>query len=179
MRRPSFTQIVSIAYYLGQHFIAVVGEGICVMRADACGASMGDVEVAHVLSRAVLRLARRLRAERANHGLSSTAVGVLAHLRLEGPSTPGAIAKSEQHRPQSLTRVLADLERQGLLARAASLADGRQSLLSLTPAGAKALSAELAIREAWMAQALQALSPAERRTLATAAPVLDALSRLP
>jgi DNA-binding MarR family transcriptional regulator len=137
-----------------------------------------EAEVARLLSKSVLRLARRLRTERGERGLSCNAVGVLAHLRVEGPSTPGAIAEAEQHRPQSLTRILAELERLGLVIRTASPADGRQSLLSLTPAGTKALGGELAVREAWVAQALRSFAPKERRALAMAAPVLDALSRL-
>lgn len=137
-----------------------------------------EAEVARLLSKSVLRLARRLRTERSERGLSCNAVGVLAHLRVEGPSTPGAIAEAEQHRPQSLTRILAELERLALVARTASPADGRQSLLSLTSAGTKALGGELAVREAWVAQALRSFTPVERQVLAMAAPVLDALSRL-
>lgn len=137
-----------------------------------------EAEVARLLSKSVLRLARRLRAERGERGLSCNAVGVLAHLKVEGPSTPGAIAEAEQHRPQSLTRILAELERLALVVRTASPADGRQSLLSLTPAGAKALGGELAVREAWVAQALRSFAPMDRQVLAMAAPVLDALSSL-
>jgi DNA-binding MarR family transcriptional regulator len=137
-----------------------------------------EAEVARLLSRSVLRLARRLRTERGERGLSCNAVGVLAHLKVQGPSTPGAIAEAEQHRPQSLTRILAELERLALVVRTASPADGRQSLLSLTPSGTKALCGELAVREAWVAHALRSFAPMERQLLAMASPVLDALSRL-
>ena len=148
------------------------------MLTASCDKCPDEAEVARLLSKSVLRLARRLRTERGERGLSCNAVGVLAHLRVEGPSTPGAIAEAEQHRPQSLTRILAELERLALVARTASPADGRQSLLSLTSAGTKALGGELAVREAWVAQALRSFTPVERQVLAMAAPVLDALSRL-
>jgi DNA-binding MarR family transcriptional regulator len=156
----------------------MVREGIYAMRINSFAKSSDEVEVARLLSKSVLRLARRLRAERRERGLSCNAVGVLAHLKVEGPSTPGAIAEAEQHRPQSLTRILAELEGLALVVRTASPADGRQSVLSLTPAGTKALGGELAIREAWVAQALRSFSPLERQVLAMAAPVLDALSKL-
>lgn len=148
------------------------------MKTNSASKLSNEVEVARLLGKSVLRLARRLRAERSVNALSCNAVGVLAHLKVEGPSTPGAIAEAEQHRPQSLTRVLADLERQKLVARGACPHDGRQALLSLTPSGTKALSDELAVREAWLARALQDMAPIERQALAMAAPLLDALSRL-
>jgi DNA-binding MarR family transcriptional regulator len=125
---------------------------------------------------AVVRLARRMRAERPDGALSSNKVAVLGHLHRHGPSTPGQLAAAEGQQPQSLTRVLTDLQRAGHIARTRSPRDGRQALLSLTDAGARALRADMSARDAWLAEALNQLSDAERALLRVAAGLLDRLA---
>ena len=83
----------------------------------------------------VLRLARRLRAERAPGAMSSNQVAVLAHLSRFGASTPGAIAAAEGQQPQSLTRTFQELQLAGLIHRGRSARDGRESVLTITAAG--------------------------------------------
>ncbi|HEY4024668.1 MAG TPA: MarR family transcriptional regulator, partial [Pseudonocardiaceae bacterium] len=85
--------------------------------------------------RAMVRLSRRMRAQRAPDSLSLNKVSVLAHLYHHGPSTPGEITVAERQRPQSLTRVFAELERDGLIVREAHPEDGRSSVVTLTPRG--------------------------------------------
>ena len=96
------------------------------------GNSTVDVVRENVISdlrRGTLRLGRRLRAERPAGALSANKIAVLAHLRRTGPSTPGAIADAERQRPQSLTRVFTELERDGLITRSPSTEDRRASVL--------------------------------------------------
>ncbi|WP_371644879.1 MarR family transcriptional regulator [Streptomyces mirabilis] len=60
-------------------------------------------------------------------------------MRRHGAATPGEVAAAERQRPQSLTRVFAELESDGLIARTADGADRRQSVLTLTAEGLRAL----------------------------------------
>ncbi len=124
----------------------------------------------------VLRLARRLRSERGPGALSTNKVAVLAHLYREGPATPGQIAAADGQRPQSLTRTFTDLEHDGYLRRQRSSRDGRAALLTLTDAGARALRADMARRDAWLAGALRTLDDSQLAVLRSAADLLDLLA---
>src|SRR6202161_1589664 len=102
-------------------------------RSDACLAS--------ALRISVTRLARRLRAERAAHGLpvlselSDTQMGALGTLVAHGAMTPGELAEHEKVQPPSMTRVIAVLEQHGLVARAPHATDRRQVVLTVAPEG--------------------------------------------
>ena len=135
-------------------------------------AEVGAEQVTEI-RRGVIRLAGRLRLERSPSALSPNKVAVLGHLHRNGPSTPGAIAVGEHQRPQSLTRVFADLEQEGLVARVRSSDDRRASILRLTTAGRDALAADMAERDAWLASALARLTDAEVRLLGIAADLMD------
>ncbi len=133
---------------------------------------------AAVLRRAVVRLNRRLRQERGDGGLSPNQLAVLGHLHRRGSATPGEIAAEERQRPQSLTRVFAELEADGLIARETGTADRRQAVLTLTDPGRRALERDMAERDAWLAEALGALGETERGVLALAATVMDRLGTM-
>jgi DNA-binding MarR family transcriptional regulator len=132
-------------------------------------------EVAEV-RRAVVHLARRMRAERPAGALSPGKIAVLAQLHTAGPLTPGALAAAEFQKPQSLTRVLAELERAGLIVRGPDEHDRRRALVELTPAGSRALVADMADRDAWLSQAMTRLSETERGVLRLAVPLMDRLA---
>jgi DNA-binding MarR family transcriptional regulator len=139
---------------------------------------MDHLSEAARLRRAVVRLNRRLRQERGDGGLSPNQLAVLGHLHRYGPATPGRIAAEERQRPQSLTRVFAELEAEGLVVRAQRTADRRQSVLSLTEAGRRALERDMAERDAWLAEALDALGETERGVLNLAAAVMERLGAM-
>ncbi|WP_030942956.1 MarR family winged helix-turn-helix transcriptional regulator [Streptomyces sp. NRRL S-646] len=124
----------------------------------------------------VLRFNRRLRQERGAGSLSPNQLTVLGHLRRHGPCTPGEVAAAERQRPQSLTRVFAELEAEGLIVREPGTVDRRQSVLSLTEEGRGALERDMAERDAWLAKALGTLSETERGVLALAAQVMERLA---
>lgn len=127
------------------------------------------------LRQAVTALAARARAERGG-ALSLNQVAVLGRVAVQGPITPGEIADQLRALPQSLTRTFAALEHAGLLRRTPDPADGRQSLLALTPAGREALRAEMGPRDRWLARAMAAvLSPDEQRVLVEAAELMERL----
>jgi DNA-binding MarR family transcriptional regulator len=126
--------------------------------------------------RGMARLARRLRTQRPPDALSSNKISVLGHLHVHGPGTPGEIAAAEHQRPQSLTRVFAELETGGLISRVRSERDGRESVLDLTPAGRDVLAADMAGRDRWLALAVAELSATEAQVLRLAAALMDRLA---
>jgi DNA-binding MarR family transcriptional regulator len=117
-----------------------------------------------------------MRTERSADALSTNKLAVLSHLYRNGPATPGRIAAVERQRPQSLTRVFAELEQAGLIMRASSPQDRRQSVLELTATGLRALADDMAQRDAWLAAALGGLSETERQVLVIAAGIMDRLA---
>lgn len=135
-----------------------------------------NVEEAGEIRQGVTRLARRLRAVRAPGALSNNKLGVLGHLYRDGPRTPGDLAAAEHQRPQSLTRVFAELEADGLVPRPRAEGDGRQSLLTLTDAGREALRREIGERDEWLARAMEECTDTERQLLLLAARLMDRLS---
>jgi DNA-binding MarR family transcriptional regulator len=135
-----------------------------------------DAETVAEIRRGTNRLARRLRLERSSDALSANKVLVLAFLHRNGPSTPGQIAAGEHQHPQSLTRVFADLEATGLITRVRSQQDGRAFVLHLTSDGWRALGADMAERDAWLSEALDALTDTEVQLLRIAAGLMNRIS---
>jgi DNA-binding MarR family transcriptional regulator len=125
---------------------------------------------------AVLRLARRLRAQRRDVGLTLSQLSVLALLGRSGPMTLGDLAAAEQVRPPSMTRTVASLVELRMVDRSPSPNDGRQFVVSVTPAGRDLLAADRARREAWLADRLRDVSAADRDVLRRAVMILDELA---
>jgi DNA-binding MarR family transcriptional regulator len=123
-----------------------------------------------------MRLARRLRRERSSAALSGAMLSVLSELHRRGELTPRELADADRVQPQSLSRTLAALERRGLVNRRVDSLDRRRSKLGLTAAGLEALTADMAERDAWLATALERLSPAERALLGVAAELMEQIA---
>jgi DNA-binding MarR family transcriptional regulator len=123
----------------------------------------------------VMRLARRLRQMKTDDTLTTSQLATLATLDRHGPLTLGELAAHEHVQPPSMTRIAAALEAAELVRRTAHPSDGRQVLLTVTPAGARLLSADRKRREAWLHQRLATLDPSEIETLRDAAAVLEKL----
>jgi DNA-binding MarR family transcriptional regulator len=140
-----------------------------------------DAGLASALRISVTRLARRLRAERAAHGLqpelSDTQLGALATLERHGAMTPGGLAEHEKVQPPSMTRVIAVLEERNLVMRAPHASDRRQVMLTVTDQGKELVQQSRRLREAWLARRLRELTPEERAKLRAAAPILEKLSQ--
>ncbi|MGX1477682.1 UNVERIFIED_CONTAM: DNA-binding MarR family transcriptional regulator [Streptomyces canus] len=134
---------------------------------------MDPLASASRVRRGVVRLNRRLRQERGDGSLPPGQLEVLGHLHRHGSATPGEVAAALRQRPQSLTRVFAELEAEGLMAREAGTMDRRQSVLSLTEPGRLVLERDMGERDAWLAGALASLSPTERGVLELAAELME------
>jgi DNA-binding MarR family transcriptional regulator len=136
-----------------------------------------SVQAPTELQVAVMRLARRLRLERGDHGLTLTQLSVLATLDRHGPMTPGELAAHERVRPPSMTRTVASLDDLGLVTREDHPTDGRQVVVRLTSDAEALLAADRAQRAAWLESRVSQLSAEEQRTLADAVALLDRLAQ--
>ena len=137
-------------------------------------------ETAIALRRALSKLNRRLRSERQGQQISPGRLSILSRLYHDGPATPGALASAEGIQPQSLTRLLADLQTEGLVSRRRDAEDRRQHVLEITIPGRDVLYKEANDRAAWLAAAIaMQLSPVERDLLQLAAQLLDRLADAP
>ena len=121
-----------------------------------------------------------LQRELRSHGAApaTARLSALALLHRLGPLPPSQLARRERVKLQSLTRLLAELEADGLVTRSPDPADARRSLLTLTPAGARAVTDEAHRREASLAGAIAAhLTASERARLRAACGLLDRLAQ--
>ena len=144
---------------------------------DMTRTTSADTELASVLRLSVMRLARRLRHERAETALTLTQLSALSAIDRHGAMTPGELAAHERVQPPSMTRVLAVLEERGLVSRIPHPTDGRQSIVSATDAARALLREDRRRREAWLVGQLAELTEAERAALRAVAPILDRLAQ--
>jgi DNA-binding MarR family transcriptional regulator len=129
------------------------------------------------LRRAVMRLSRRLRAARPIGTISLGKLSILGYLQARGAMTAGDLALLEQLQPQTLTRVLGELEGQGLISRTQDPADRRRAIIAITRQGSRVLSEDMRQRDSWLAETMaRALTPTEHQLLSLAADLLDRLA---
>lgn len=121
---------------------------------------------------ALTRAVRRLRWERSSDRITDGQYSVLAALSNSGPMTPSALAERERVQPPPMTRTVNHLAEAGLVRRDPHPTDGRQVLVSITPAGEAEVRETRRRRTEWLARRLAELTPAERETLAAATTIL-------
>jgi len=121
-----------------------------------------------------MRTHRRLRAE-AGDELSPTLVAALVSVERHGPLTLGRLAELERVTPPSITRIVAALEREGLVRREADEADRRISRIALTPEGARLLRRSRRRKNAFLARRLDRLDGRDLAAVRAALPVLERL----
>lgn len=135
--------------------------------------TVAEAELAQQLRCTVLRLARRIRAQRVDTSLSLSQLSALATLQLQGPLTAGEVAVREQLQPPTMTKILGALVDRELVVRAANPEDKRSMTLAVTAAGRATLKAEHRARDTWLTRELTQLDPAERERLCALLPILD------
>ena len=126
---------------------------------------------------AAIHLLRRVRAEDVATGLSGPRLSALSVVVFGGPLSLTALAGAEQVRPPTMTRLVHELERQGLVERVAHATDRRSHLIRATLRGRKLLEQGRRRRVTRLAQAIARLTPAERRRLGQAVELLERISR--
>lgn len=138
--------------------------------ADALHALAEDLRVLGV------KLRRRLREESNVGDFTPSQMQVLALLEREGAATVTSLARAQGMRPQSMGETLSALKAAGFVTGAPDPNDGRQTVLSLTPAFRKKIKASRAAREDWLFRTIQTrFSAAEQKQLAIG---VDLLKRL-
>ncbi|MBM7771609.1 DNA-binding MarR family transcriptional regulator [Actinokineospora baliensis] len=125
---------------------------------------------------AVVRLNRRLRAQRTNAAITLTQLSALSCVHKCGPLTPGELAAKEGVQPPSMTRVITALEELGYVTRSPHPSDGRQAIVALTDEGRVYIQADISAREAWLDKRLAELTDEERTVLARAAEIIDRMA---
>ena len=140
-------------------------------------ATRTDSGLASQLRVSVVRLSRRLRAERdPSNQLSVAQLSVLGVLIREGEITVGRLAAHERVQPPSMTRTVTALEEQGYVVRRPCEDDGRVVLVDISAKGREVLIADRRRRDAWLARQLKTLTPEERDLLRRATPILERMA---
>lgn len=134
---------------------------------------MRTIPLAAHLRVAIARTARRLRQEAS--ALSPSMQAALATVDRHGPLTPSEFADRERVKRPTATRIIANMEAEGFVARTPDPVDGRSSLISLTPEGAALLEEVRTRKDLFLAERLGRLSPEDRATLDRAATLLEEL----
>jgi DNA-binding MarR family transcriptional regulator len=101
-------------------------------------ASRDAVRIADQLHSAAIHLLRRLRVRDRESGIGPAQLSALSVLVFGGPRSLGELAEAEQVRPPTMSRIVAGLERAGLVRRHAT-EDGRRVRLEATAKGTKIL----------------------------------------
>ena len=135
------------------------------------------VDLADRLHSAAIHLLRRVRTEDDASGLTAPRLSALSVIVFRGPITLGELAKAEQVRPPTISRLVRALETDGLVRRAVDPIDRRIQRVEATAAGARLLRQGRARRVAVIAESLRALSTSERRLVKNAAAILEQVAR--
>ena len=139
----------------------------------------GVRETASRLRVAIGAVKRRIREASADGELSIPQVTALSRLARLGPMTTAELARREQISPQAMGATIASLEKLGLVARSADAADGRLSILGLTPEGlASVHSGRNAVVDRIVAVLEESFTDEETEVLAAAAPLIERLADL-
>ena len=129
------------------------------------------------LRRSITRMARLLGASMPKGELSPAKLSALGILRRDGPMTASALSSRLGIRPQSLTRILADVERAELLIRTRDPRDTREHILAVTPKAVSLMRDEGVRRDKLMRQIMQrVLTPVEIELLLLSAKLLNKLA---
>ena len=122
------------------------------------------------------KLKRRLREQASAGDLTQSQTAVLGHLDRNGPTTVTALARMEGVRSQSMGATVAALESAGLVKGSPDPNDGRQTILSLTPACVALFRTGRAARTDWLLKTIQTkFTPQEQEQLAVAVKLLNRL----
>jgi DNA-binding MarR family transcriptional regulator len=121
---------------------------------------------------ATLRLARRLRQQKADDELSDAQFNVLTFLSRQGATTPNELSAWEHVTPPSMNRTLNALEAEGYVTRTPVETDGRKVLVTITADGEAIVAETGRKRDAWLDKRLAELSAEQRRVLVEATAII-------
>ncbi|HEV7389931.1 MAG TPA: MarR family transcriptional regulator [Gemmatimonadaceae bacterium] len=117
--------------------------------------------LADALHSAAIHLLRTLRKEDDASGLSAPRLSALSVVVFGGPITLGRLARTEQVRPPTMTRIVTGLERAGLVKRVGVADDRRLTRIEATAKGQRVLAAGRARRVALLTESVRLLGDRE------------------
>jgi DNA-binding MarR family transcriptional regulator len=129
--------------------------------------------VADALHSAAIHLLRRLRKEDEQGGIGPARLSVLSVLVFGGPMRLSDLARIEQVKPPTMTKLVAGLEADGLVRRRADGADARAFRVHATRRGTTLLHEGRRRRVSKLAAALTRLHHDELAVLTRAAEVIE------
>jgi DNA-binding MarR family transcriptional regulator len=132
--------------------------------------------VADALHSAAIHLLRGVRKEDERSGVGPARLSALSVLVFAGPLRLTELARMEQVKPPTMTKVVAGLEAAGLVRRRDDAEDARAVRLEATARGTKLLQEGRRRRVERLASALQSLTPDEIDVLARAAAIIERIS---
>ena len=132
--------------------------------------------VADALHSAAIHLLRGVRKEDELTGVGPARLSALSVLVFAGPMRLTELARIEQVKPPTMTKVIAGLEAAGLTRRRVDAEDARAVRLEATARGTKLLQEGRRRRVERLAAALQTLAQEELDVLARAAAIIERVS---
>lgn len=132
--------------------------------------------VADQLHSAAIHLLRAVRRADTTLGVGPAQLSALSVLVFGGSRSIGALARAEQVRLPTMSRLVRSLERDGLATRTPDPADGRASRVHPTALGRRVLRRGRALRVATLARRLEQLPEADRALLSRAAELIEGLT---
>lgn len=129
--------------------------------------------MADALHSASIHLLRRVRAEDEEAGVGPARLSALSVLVFAGPQRLTDLARAEQVKPPTMSKVVTGLEAGGLARRVADADDARAVRVEATPRGHKLLVDGRRRRVERLARGLTTLLPEELDVLAHAAAIME------
>src|SRR5437868_2762575 len=136
------------------------------------GKAVSRLDVADHIHSAAIRVLRGLRRQDDKWGLSAPRLSALSVVVFGGPITLGDLARAEQVRPPTMTRLVQALESARLVTRTADTGDARIMWIKATPKGRKLLFKGRAARVSALSTRLASFTNEEVEELDAAAALL-------
>ena len=138
--------------------------------------SRGTRELADRLHSAAIHLLRRVRRSDPLTGVSASQLSALSVL-MAGPRTLGELAAAEQVRPPTMTRLVQEMERAGLVVRETDPSDARVARIRWTSKGQRVLQRGRELRITALDARLRTLPAAEIALLERAVGTIERVVR--
>jgi DNA-binding MarR family transcriptional regulator len=138
--------------------------------------SSGTRELADRLHSAAIHLLRRVRRSDPLTGVSAAQLSALSVL-MAGPRTIGELAAAEQVRPPTITRLVQEMERRGLVVRDSDPSDARVARIRWTAKGQRVLQRGRELRITAVDARLRTLPAAEIALLERAVGIIERVVR--
>jgi DNA-binding MarR family transcriptional regulator len=121
-----------------------------------------------------MRLARRLR-QQSEGDVTASMLSALSSIARLGPLTLGELASVEQVQPPSMTKIVGKLEEQGLVVREPDASDRRVTRVRVSDDGESYVERSRTLKNAYLAERLERLTPEERARVTDLLPLLERL----